>query len=79
MAVKKETESEDEAKFIITNGDLDALNKIKDQYNLKDGSDVIIFAVGLLSQSGGKAVAVERDDGSTVRLLPADELKKPNE
>jgi hypothetical protein len=76
MPVRKDSEENGEAKYTINNGDLQALNRIKDQYGLEDTDDVIVFAIGLLSQSNGRAVAVTKDDGSTIRLLPSDELKK---
>jgi hypothetical protein len=78
MPVRKVNESEDEAQFTINNGDLGALKRIRDQYNLKDTDDVIVFALGLLSQSNGRAVKVEKNDGSVISLLPADELKRDN-
>lgn len=79
MAVRKDSEEDGEAKFTINNGDLQALNRIKDQYNLTDGDDVLVFAIGLLSQSNGRPVTIVKDDGTTIKLLPSDELRRPGE
>jgi len=76
MAVRKDSETEEEAQFTVLNGDLKALNRIKEQYGLKDGDDVIVFALGLLSQGGGRPVTITKDDGTTTSLLPSDDLKK---
>ncbi|MBU6389524.1 hypothetical protein KGQ71_03335 [Patescibacteria group bacterium] len=74
MGVIKTTESSSEARIVISNGDLEALNQIKEKYHLKDGADVIVFALGILSQGAGKPVTIEKEDGSTVKLLPSDRL-----
>lgn len=60
----------------ITNGDLEALRRIKETYGLKDESDVIAFAIGVLDKSSGQGVTVRKEDGSTVRLMPSDSLRK---
>lgn len=76
MAVRQESESPDGgASFTVTNGDLNALAAIKAQYGLKDEASVIVFALGLLSQAGGRPVKVVKEDGTTVSLLPSDGLK----
>ena len=76
MAVKKDSEADGKAKFTINNGDLEALNRIKEQYHLSDGDDVIVFAIGLLDQAGGRPVTVELEDGARKKLLPSDDLKR---
>jgi len=60
----------------ITNGDSEALKRIKDQYGLKDESDVIAFAIGVLDKSNGQGVTVRKADGAPVRLMPSDDLRK---
>jgi hypothetical protein len=79
MPVKKDTEENGTAKFTINNGDLIALNRIKEQYNLKDSDDVITFAIGVLSKANGGAVSVTSEDGSITKFVPADQLKKQDE
>ncbi|HEX6416098.1 MAG TPA: hypothetical protein VFZ62_01090 [Candidatus Saccharimonadales bacterium] len=76
MAVRKDSETSEEFKLTIHNGDLEALNKIKEQYHLKDSADVIVFAIGVLSQANGKPISIEREDGSLAKLLPSEQLKK---
>lgn len=76
MPVKKTSETNGVAKYTINNGDLIALNRIKEQYDLEDSEDVITFAIGVLSNANGGSVSVTKDDGSVMRLLPADNLKK---
>lgn len=76
MAVRKDSETSEEAKFTIVNGDLAALNRIKQQYGLKDGDNVIVFALGVLSKAEGRPVTIENNDGTTTALLPSDDLKK---
>lgn len=79
MAVRKVKDDAQESQFVITNGDLNALKKVTDQYNLKDSSDVITYALGILSQSNGRPVEIEREDGTKLKLLPSDEIRKSEE
>ena len=60
----------------VTNGDLVALKEIKDKYGLKDESAVIVFAIGVLSQAGGRPVSIIKDNGSSQSLVPSDQLKE---
>lgn len=76
MPVRKTSDTDGIAEYTINNGDLQALKRIKEQYGLRDTDDVITFAIGVLSQSNGRAITVTKDDGSTTRLLPSDELKQ---
>lgn len=76
MSVRKDSEKDGEAKYIVNNGDLQALNRIKEQYHLGDSDDVIVFAIGLLNQAGGRPVTVRLDDGTTRTLLPSDDLRR---
>lgn len=76
MAVRKTSEDNGEAQFTVNNGDLEALNRIKDQYNLRDSDSVITFAIGVLSQSNGRSITIQKEDGSTVKLLPSDQLQR---
>ena len=76
MAVRTDKDTPEEFQLTIYNGDLEALNKIKEQYHLKDGEDVIIFAIGVLSQANGKPISIEREDGTTAKLLPSEQLRK---
>lgn len=79
MAVRKTREENGEADFTVDNGDLIALNRIKEQYGLADGDDVIVFAIGVLAQAGGRPVTVELPDGTRKKLLPSQQLKGQQE
>lgn len=76
MAVRKDSEDNGEAKYTINNGDLQALNRIREQYNLHDSNDVLTFAIGLLNQAGGRPVIIHNDQGTLTNLLPSDELQR---
>ncbi len=60
----------------VTNGDLEALKRIKDTYGLKEESDVLAFAIGVLDKSGDQGVVIRRPDGTMVRLMPSDDIRK---
>lgn len=63
MPVKKTSEKDGEAKYTINNGDLVALNRIKEEYDLQDSDDVITFAIGVLSNAKGGALALQKKMG----------------
>lgn len=65
-------------RFTISNGDFEALQRIREAYHLRDESAVIIFAIGLLSQANGRPVSIQKDDGTVVRLLPSDNIRNNN-
>lgn len=75
MAVKKDSENDGVAKYTVNNGDLMALNQIKELYDLPDSNDVITFAIGLLKQAGGRPVTIQNEQGALTDLLPSDELR----
>lgn len=72
MAITKK----EDGSISITNGDLEALKKITEQYHVKDETDVIAFAIGVLSQSNGQGVTIRREDGIPVKLIPSDDIRK---
>jgi len=79
MAVIKENFKEQEGTIKITNGDFQALRNIAKEYGLNDEADVIVFAIGVLTQAKGKGITIEREDGSTLKLIPSEKLRsKPN-
>lgn len=79
MPVRKTSESGKEAEYTINNGDLEALNEIKERYGLRDSDDVITFAIGVLSQSNGRAISVTDDEGNMIKLLPSEQLTKQDD
>lgn len=76
MSVRKDSEEGGEAKYTINNGDLVALNQIKDGYGLRDSDNVLTFAIGVLKQAGGRPVMIQNEQGAYTSLLPADELRR---
>lgn len=62
----------------INNGDLNALNKIHDEWDFKDIESALRYAVAVLSIAKDKKLFYERDDGEKVIIEPADSLKKDN-
>ena len=75
MAVKKGKFTDTEGEVTITNGDFQALREIAKDYKL-DESDVITFAIGVLSRAKGKAIGFENEDGGVEKFVPADKLRK---
>lgn len=75
MAISKEEFTDTEGKIRLTNGDFEALKKAAQDYGLSDESDVIAFALGVLSHAEGRAVITENSDGRFVKFAPADKLK----
>ncbi len=76
MAVIKEPESTVEVgKITITNGDWQALSRVASSYGIKDESDVIAFAIGILDKSNGKGVIVETPEGR-MKFVPSEKLRK---
>jgi len=58
----------------LTNGDYQALKSVANVYGLKDEADVVAFALGVFTKANGKAVVVEMNDGSLVKMMPSDKL-----
>lgn len=79
MAVKKGVFTDTEGQITVTNGDLQALRKIAQDYHLADETDVIAFAIGVLNRAEGRGISVEQTDGSIVKFIPADKLRKTNQ
>lgn len=76
MAVRKDNEQDGVATFTINNGDLAALNDIKEKYHLRDNDDVLTFAIGVLKQAGGRPVTIQNEQGAISSLLPSEELQR---
>ncbi|MFA6000432.1 MAG: hypothetical protein WC783_05700 [Candidatus Paceibacterota bacterium] len=78
MAVQRGTFTETQGEITITNGDFQALRKIAQDYNISDETDVITFAIGVLSRANGRAVTIEQEDGSALKLMPSAKLRGTN-
>lgn len=73
--IKVDTSTETEGEIRISNGDWQALRQIAQDYNISDESDVIAFAIGVLSRANGRGVSVEQPDGTLLKFMPADRLR----
>lgn len=77
MAVSKDAQSTNEiGKITISNGDWQTLQRIASTYGVKDESDMIAFAIGVLEKSNGSGVVVETKEGR-MKFVPSEKLKKP--
>lgn len=76
MAISKQNFGETEGDIKLTNGDFRALKEVAEAYGLKDESDVIAFAIGVLNEANGKPIAVQKEDGQIIKFLPADSLQE---
>ena len=75
MAVKKGAFTDTQGEITISNGDYQALKKIAQDYKITDESDVITFAIGILSKANGRPISIEQEDGSVVKFIPSDKLR----
>lgn len=71
----------DEGTFIVSGGDLRALEKIRANFNLKDKASVILFALGLLYKANGKPLSFPTSEvpWEMITLSPADALRSTSE
>ncbi len=63
----------------ITNGDLTALQTIKDRFNLNDEEAVLRFALAVMSQASNDTIYIEDDTGTKVGLHPSQSLRRDNQ
>lgn len=63
----------------INNGDLQALNKIHDEWNFKDIESALRYAVAVLSIAKDKKLFYEKEDGEKVVIEPAVSLRKDDQ
>lgn len=75
MAVIKGSFTDSQGDITITNGDFQALKRIAQSYGITDVSDVITFAIGILSKANGRAISIEQEDGSVIKFIPSDKLR----
>lgn len=75
MAVQKGNFTENQGEITISNGDLEALKKIAKDYQIADESDVIAFAIGILSEASGRPISIEQPDGTVKKFMPSDKLR----
>lgn len=76
MAIEKiPHEDTDRLDVSINNGDLRAINEIKEKMNFKDQASVIRFALAALKVASDEGeLSVLKKDGSTKSLKPIDDL-----
>ena len=75
MAIHKGNSTDTQTDITISNGDFQALKKIAQDYGIADESDVIAFAIGVLSRANGRAISIEQEDGTILKFIPADKLR----
>ncbi len=80
MAIKKISNDSKAGKIIleIDNGDLEALQKIMEEWKFVDEPSVLRFALAVLTKAKDNAVYVT-ENGKKVALSPADSLLKKEE
>ena len=76
MAIQKGVFNNKEGNIKLTNGDLAALKKIATDYGIASEEDVVSFALGILSRAEGGTVSIELKNGSVMKFMPADKLRK---
>jgi len=74
MAIIKTQENHDDLQLIINNGDLRALNQIKEKWGFKDSESILRFAIAALTLTDDGYLYAEHKDGSRRMLKPAEEL-----
>ena len=79
MAVIKGVFTDDRGEVTLTNGDLQALKKIAAEYGIEDETDVITFALGVLSQAKGKAISIDQEHGSVIKFVPSEKIRRSND
>jgi hypothetical protein len=74
MAIIKTKENHDDMELTINNGDLRALNQIKDKWGFKDNESILRFAIAALTLTDDGYLYAEQKDGTRRILKPAEEL-----
>lgn len=70
MAINYNTTGNGEGSVVLSNGHLEALQKIVKDYGLKSEKEAVIFMLGIISQASGKPIEVNNE-----KFLPSDALK----
>lgn len=60
----------------IANGDLAALKSATEKYGVRDVTDMVAFAIGLLNEADGRPVAATDKDGRLIKFMPSKALIK---
>lgn len=74
MAIIKTQENHDDLQLTINNGDLRALNQIKDKWGFKDNESILRFAIAALTITDDGYLFAEHKDGTRRVLKPAEDL-----
>ncbi len=74
MAIIKTSEVPDHLEITINNGDLRALNQIKEKWHFKDKESILRFAIAALTLTEDGYLYAEQKDGTKRILKPAEEL-----
>jgi hypothetical protein len=75
MAITRSDESKENAlQFILSNGDLVALQSAVKRLGFKDEASLLRYVVAVLSQSATRTLTVIDTNGKTIPLNPSDSL-----
>lgn len=66
----------DAVELEIANGDLAALKNATEKYGVRDITDMIAFAIGLLDEADGRPVAATDKDGRLMKFIPSKAITK---
>lgn len=66
----------DAVQLEIANGDLAALKSATDKYGVRDITDMIAFAIGLLNEADGRPVAAMDKNGRLIKFIPSKAITK---
>ncbi len=81
MAIVRQPDqtNDDQLNVNINNGDLAALQAIKDRFGLRDEEAVLRFALAILTKSTSPTIYVEDENGVKVGLSPSEALRRENQ
>lgn len=74
MSIKIEKPEEGKITVELDNGHVEALNKIVQDYNIKDEQAAMGFMLAVLSQGEGRTIEI-----GDANFLPSDNIKKNSE
>lgn len=76
MAIKRSVNAlnTDEFQVVIDNGDLNALEAIRDKWKFKDKESALRFALAVLALTQNGTLLRQHEDGTTKMIIPSDDI-----